>query len=89
MAPIIRFVTSSGSKKGTHMCQKIPSKSLVREPPFKFSQQGPCGERCSFSRASGLSFIYIFWSPQKGVLSRNGEKYIITVHGAHGDGRST
>ena len=28
------------------------------------------------------SFIYIYWSPQKGVLPRNSGKHMVTIHGA-------
>jgi hypothetical protein len=34
------------------------SKSLVKEPPSMFPQQGPCGERCSASSCNGL-FVHL------------------------------
>ena len=49
MAPRLKVLVSSGSKKGTQICffsQKVP---VNDPPPFQVPQQGPYGERYPFT----------------------------------------
>ena len=50
------------------MYVKKPSKSLVRESPSVFPQQGSYGERCSVSTANGLFIHFYLSQSQKGAL---------------------
>jgi len=63
MAPILKFTTSSGSKKTEprYKCKKKSLKIPSKESPSMFPQQVPYGERRSFSRANGL-FIHLYLS---------------------------
>ena len=68
----------------------LPSKSLVKEPPPLFPQQGPYGERCSVSRANGL-FIHLYLSetPVKEPSHKMGENIQSPSTEPHTDRRST
>jgi hypothetical protein len=59
-----------GPKRGNpdiHV-KKSPSKSPVRKPPSMFPKRVPMERDALFPEPMVYSFIYIYWSPQKGAL---------------------
>jgi len=68
-----------------HLSLKVPSKWAALLVP----QQGPCGERCFFSRANGL-FIYIHQSSQlRSPPTKNWENVRSPSTEPHAEGRAT
>jgi hypothetical protein len=84
MAPILKFATSSGSKKKEprYACQKNPSKSLVRIPPPCSPSRVPTDRDAPSPEPVVYSFIYICCNPQKRAVHEMGGKHMVTIHGA-------
>jgi hypothetical protein len=82
MAPILKFATSSGSKKKEPSYAykknlKVPGKGATSV----FPQQGLYGERCSISRANGLFVIVTVGVPKEKPSQEMWGKHTVTVHG--------
>jgi len=92
MAPIIRNILRV-QKEGTQICMsktkslKVPTKGA---PSPMFPQQGPCGERCSVSRANGLFIhLYLLESPKRSPPRKCREKIQSQSTEPHADRRPT
>jgi hypothetical protein len=91
MAPIIKFATSSGSKKKEprYVCKKI-LKVPGNGTPLMFPQQGPYGERCSVSRVNGLSIhLCLLDSSRRSPPTKCGEYIRSQSTEPQADGRPT
>jgi hypothetical protein len=82
MAPILKFATSSGSKKKEprYICQKSPSKSPARGPPPCSPSRVPKERDALSLQPMVCSIIYNCRSPQKGPFPLG--KQTVNVHGA-------
>ena len=92
MAPILKFATSSGSKKkeSRYACKKNPSKSPVREAPFMFPNRVPMERDAPSPEPMVYPFIYICRSPPKmSPPTKYGENIRSPSTEPHADGRPT